>query len=368
MAIRFAQALGLHRECVNRSLPLRDRLLRRRIWRTLFIHDKFHSAALGRPSAIEDGDWDDRDSSDISEEDRLTVEQVNVAAILGDICREVYRPRTISSEAASSLARRLQEWSDNLPQHMTVHTLLHNKSLSAFHRFALNRLHQAHLNAVILLSRPFFFYVVASAVTNQTPAPMPPRKASGTVARLARACLLSAVRSVELVQTLFVDNVIPYRPPFLIYFMFLSGIILLLEAYRDKSFLNSPSISSVKIIMRAFALVDPGASRYIHIFEDMEAAIKGAREKQENIQARDILGELLDGDRPSPMIPHNPSSIGDTRSPSDISLSQFLVDGPSVLVGEGDPTYNFDFESLSYWDSIMVGEGDFRGLLLNPEF
>jgi hypothetical protein len=45
----------------------------------------------------------------------------------------------------------------------------------------------AHLNAVILLTRPFFFYVVTAAVSNhpETSAKTP---RNGTVVRLANAC------------------------------------------------------------------------------------------------------------------------------------------------------------------------------------
>src|ERR1700731_1216979 len=114
MAIRFAEALGMHRTCVNRALPARERLIRQRVWRTLYIHDRFASSALGRPCAIRDLDWDDRETAEEFETDRLSVEMTRISCILGDILRQVYRPRTISSEAASTLARRLQEWSDNL--------------------------------------------------------------------------------------------------------------------------------------------------------------------------------------------------------------------------------------------------------------
>lgn len=366
MAVRFAQALGFHRECVNQSLPPRERLLRRRLWRTLYIHDRFHSAALGRPSAIKDGDWDDRESSDNAEEDRLQVEMTQIAHILGDICDEVYRRRTISSQAASTLARRLQQWSDNLPGNLSLHSLLRNKSLPSWSRHALMRLHMAHLNAVILLSRPFFFFVVAAAVTSQTPSSLPPRgNARGTVARLARACVLAASRSVEMVQTLFVDNARPARPPFLIYFMFLAGLILLLEAYRDKSFLRNPSITSVKIIMRAYVDLDPSAKRFYHIFEDMETAIRDDHEKRETLQARDILGELLSGNS---MIgnPSLPNSVSGT-SPEDLGLAQFMLDSsllnPSM---EGDG-FNFDFDNISYWESMVAGGWDSGGMLFNPE-
>ena len=333
----------------------------------MYIHDRFHSAALGRPSAIKDEDWDDREPSDNAEEDRLQVEMTQIAHILGDICGEVYRRRTISSQAASALARRLQHWSDNLPENLSIHSLLRNKSLPSWNRHALSRLHMAHLNAIILLSRPFFFFVVATAVTSQTPSSIPPRgNARSTVARLARACVLAASRSVEMVQTLFVDNARPARPPFLIYFMFLAGLILLLEAYRDKSFLRNPSITSVKIIMRAYVDLDPSAKRFYRIFEDMETAIRDDHEKRETLQARDILGELLSGN--SMIGDHSLSdSVPDTRSPRDLGLSQFMLDSSLLNPNMEGDGFNFDFDNISYWESMVAGGWDFDGMLFNPE-
>src|SRR5271170_1846387 len=368
MAIRFAQALGLHRQCVNRALPLRDCLLRQRVWRTLYIHDRFHSAALGRPCAIEDGDWDDTEPADESEVDRLSVEMARISSILRDICRQVYRPRTISSEAASGLARRLQQWSDNLPPEMSVHSLLRNKAVPYYDRHVLQRLHLAHLNAVILLTRPFFFYVVATAAASQNPADVQKNHARGTAQRLGQACVLSASRSVEIVQTLFVDNARPLRPPFLIYFMFLAGLILLLDAYRDKSLLLNPSIGSVKIIMASYSHLDPSAKRYHRIFEEMELAIINDKDKQQQSETKTILGELLYGNGNPAREAVSANPIFDTKSPGDISLSQFLMDGTMGFTPGLDDTFNFDFDSSAYWDSMMTEDGDFRGTLLNPEF
>jgi hypothetical protein len=60
--------------------------------------------------------------------------------------------------------------------------------------------------------------------------------------------------------------------------------------------------------------------------------------------------------------------VFDTKSPGDISLSQFLMEGTIGFTPGLDDTFNFDFDSSAYWDSMMAGDGDFRGTLLNPEF
>src|SRR2546423_14381114 len=108
----------MHRSCVNLALPTRERLLRQRVWRAIYIHERFHSSAMGRPCTIEDGDWDDND--DPEGIDRINIELAHVSGILGDILRQVYRPRTITSEAAAALARRLQRWSENLAPDLMI--------------------------------------------------------------------------------------------------------------------------------------------------------------------------------------------------------------------------------------------------------
>src|SRR5579859_7693689 len=127
----------MHRACVNQALPPTERLLRQRVWRTMYIQDRFNSAALGRPMSIHDEDWDDSNPTTPQSVDRLGIEMVRISCIIGDICRQVYRPRTISSDVASTLARRLHEWSNNLPADMTVDSLLRNEGTPARHRHIL---------------------------------------------------------------------------------------------------------------------------------------------------------------------------------------------------------------------------------------
>ncbi|RWA14239.1 hypothetical protein EKO27_g880 [Xylaria grammica] len=56
MAIRSAFALGLHREESLEVFQLEERLVRKSLWKTLFILDRFLSACLGRPTAISEED------------------------------------------------------------------------------------------------------------------------------------------------------------------------------------------------------------------------------------------------------------------------------------------------------------------------
>lgn len=359
MSIRFAQALGIHQSSALQTLPPRERLLRQRVWRTLYTHDRFHSAALGRPNTIQDGDWEDDESDNETQNARLQIQMTRIARLQGDICQQVYRPRTISSEAASALARRLQQWTDELPEEFTVETLIRDTSRVITERYALQRLHMAHLNSVILLTRPFFFYVVTASVSNH-PASAKTAK-NGTVARLANACILSATRLVEMVHTLILaSGGGPARPPFLIYFMLMAGLILLLDAYRDPANLSNLCIRNVNKIMSSYSHQDPSARRYHQIFEMMEAAIRGAQ--REAGPTKDLLSELLSG------MPLNRVRRPANESPGHLSLSQFLIDTPltggtETGLEEGTLDFDFDFDSHSFWDMVRDGQGDFSGMM-----
>ncbi|KAF4624894.1 hypothetical protein G7Y89_g13273 [Cudoniella acicularis] len=56
MAVRSAFALGLHREETMCIFAPADQSIRRNLWRSLFILDRFLAASLGRPTAIRESD------------------------------------------------------------------------------------------------------------------------------------------------------------------------------------------------------------------------------------------------------------------------------------------------------------------------
>jgi hypothetical protein len=150
------QALGMHRSCINCALPTRERLLRQRVWRAIYIHEQFHSSAMGCPCTIEDGDGDDND--DPEGIDWINIELADVSSILGDILWQVYHLSTITSEAATVLAWCLQRWSENPALDLTIDHLLKNKEMSESIWTALLVLWMqlGHLYCIILLTCPFF--------------------------------------------------------------------------------------------------------------------------------------------------------------------------------------------------------------------
>ncbi|KAK9248837.1 fungal-specific transcription factor domain-containing protein [Lipomyces tetrasporus] len=289
-AIRFAQALGMHRKCVNMTFPKPQRIVRQRLWRTLYIQDRFWSSSLGRPLAIDDCDWDDRDATELILLDRTVVELSKLCEIIGDICLLVYRPRSISSSTSQRLATRLREWSDGLPPDIQLSSLHLNtadgRKLSVgsianeesrrqmIRNQGLLRLHLTHLNSIILLTRPFFLLMVA-----KTPSEIPAQ--AKTVSRLSSACVLCAARSVDLVMTFFAQNQQPIRSHLMTYFIFTAGIVLLLESFHQRSSEVESYITRgiflCIFILGHYGKCDPSAKRYRNILQEMDRAARASR-------------------------------------------------------------------------------------------
>ncbi|KAK9471924.1 fungal-specific transcription factor domain-containing protein [Dipodascopsis tothii] len=285
-AIRFAQALGLHRKCVNLTFPKQQRILRRRLWRTLYIQDRFWSSSLGRPLAIDDCDWDDRDTSELQPIDRTVVELSEISEIIGDICLLVYRPQSISSSTSQKLATRLREWSDHLPEDMklaSLNLILADINDGGYERIRsekirnqrLLRLHLTHLNSIILLTRPFFLLMVGHVQ------PATQQNFQKTISRLSSACVLCAARSVDLVMSFFSQNQQPIRSHLMIYYIFTAGIVLLLESFHQRrSEVDSYITRGIFLcifILGYYGKCDPSAKRYRIILQDMDRAARASR-------------------------------------------------------------------------------------------
>ncbi|KAK9449019.1 fungal-specific transcription factor domain-containing protein [Limtongia smithiae] len=282
-AIRFAQALGMHRKCVNMTFAKPQRIMRQRIWRTLYIQDRFWSSSLGRPLAIDDTDWDDRDISELVLLDRTVVELSKLSEIIGDICLLVYRPQSISSSTSQRLATRLREWSDGLPAEIQLSSLSLTSSAGmgadearrlVIRNQGLLRLHLTHLNSIILLTRPFFLLMVA-----KTPTEIPAQ--AKTVSRLSSACVLCAARSVDLVMTFFAQNQQPIRSHLMTYFIFTAGIVLLLESFHQRrseveSYITRGIFLCI-FILGHYGKIDPSAKRYRNILQEMDRAARASR-------------------------------------------------------------------------------------------
>lgn len=226
-AIRMAFALGLHRRGAGRGarVGLLERELRKQVWWTLYMFERFLCSTLGRPSAINDDDVDvNRPSKgllDVSEHTPLghLEQSVSLWRIVGRICKSVYDPiKRPTSEHATTEAflSELNAWYDALPPHLALVS-----PQPPSHRRAVVCLHVEYHQAICLLTRPLLLLKVAGK---------PPRadEHHDALARcnLPNTCVASARTCVELLSQLAADDIFNARTWMDVYYAYTSAMIL----------------------------------------------------------------------------------------------------------------------------------------------
>ncbi|KAL1897713.1 hypothetical protein Sste5346_004021 [Sporothrix stenoceras] len=219
IAVRSAIALGLHREETMVNFTPSEVLLRRNIWKSLYVLDRFIAASLGRPPAISDNDC-----TDVALKDGMMIPQiapigslelpsavgqgnantgglapappssssssihasttgrcskkinnfgfdasVRGCRIIGIILKKMYARRRVSSRATTDIIRQCSGWvkemNEGLRWQRTVEAtaaLNAGKITHIPHAQSIAILHTNlfYCHAVILLTRPFFLFLI----------------------------------------------------------------------------------------------------------------------------------------------------------------------------------------------------------------
>lgn len=175
IAIRLAQALGLHRKAINEKFD--DPVYvthRRRLWRSLFICDRISSINLGRPLAANDYDWDDHTMNFISDPNenfrlKCRAEISKIAQINGRIVENTYQGGVINMKRANELAIELKSWSLNLSTDLDLTNILRKfKSKNNKDNSLLMLVHISQFYGIMLLCRPFLIYAVVKKLKPET--------------------------------------------------------------------------------------------------------------------------------------------------------------------------------------------------------
>lgn len=155
--ISVSHTLGLHLDCSNWSISESEKRLRKRIWATIFMVEKWSSANLGLPSVLQDENstWGEYSEEDPSSS--LFVHFGKLTRILGGILKDLYSVRNYADryrDAPNTIAKvdkyfvALQFWRDELPPEL--------KDMSYIQENELKRngiLHLAELTIAVLLHR-----------------------------------------------------------------------------------------------------------------------------------------------------------------------------------------------------------------------
>ncbi|ORZ08584.1 fungal-specific transcription factor domain-domain-containing protein [Lobosporangium transversale] len=183
IAVRMAQHLGLHRDCLklNPHLPALDREERNRIWWTCFMADKILSTAFGRPQGITENDVDATYPDGIDEEntqieyklegatsmltgpspqsEKKFIYLVSLTRILGRVMASLYSPMSRASSKSKSsmtnpapleqLDKELTDWLLTLPPQLQFRSVQQEPGTFVC------MLHMTFYTVLILLHRPY---------------------------------------------------------------------------------------------------------------------------------------------------------------------------------------------------------------------
>jgi hypothetical protein len=232
MAVRSAFALGLHRE---ETLPIfspSEQNVRRKLWRTLFVLDRFLAASLGRPTSIRESDCSGTTLSTEeqplpqtpfsagSNENFTTTNNLGLEAavrscrVIGVILESVYSSRKISTKVAQEIADSCKKWHKALDPCLNYR---HQRSAIPGQGVAILHVNLLYCHSVVLLTRPFFLFVMNKRHQEVSEERKKPGRRSLTrLEKFGEACVAASSHTIALVQTALESQYLPRRNPFVL--------------------------------------------------------------------------------------------------------------------------------------------------------
>ncbi|KAI5954115.1 hypothetical protein CANMA_004954 [Candida margitis] len=216
-AIRIAQALGLHRRCINNRITDRDILNhRRRLWRSLYVCDCVSSVNLGRPLMINAYDYDDANSM-IDVDNLEEVEQIRIlaqkstsdsAAINAKIVENIFKDGVVNIKRAHILALQLKIWSVQLPKELQLSAAMESQMESGTdpNNYLYVFVHIGQLYGIMTLTRPFLVYVVTRKLKPETKQQV---KDEQSLMNFCKACIKASFLVIKLLKFFVTHN--PHR-------------------------------------------------------------------------------------------------------------------------------------------------------------
>lgn len=223
MAVRSAYALGLHRQETVVIFPVHDRVQRRNVWRSLYVLDRFLGAALGRPTCINEEDCSpdalvtpDKYLKD-NNTDSSSLGGLNAAVrscqVIGIILKKVYAQRRISTKLAQDITEQCKGGPQKYNQNLYWKQAL-SKTIDPSHGMAVLHVNLLYCHAVILLTRPFFLFLMNRLQQEKIGAPRANIRPGSKMEKFSEACVNSAYHTIALVHMAFEAKYLPQRDPF----------------------------------------------------------------------------------------------------------------------------------------------------------
>lgn len=303
MAARSAQALGLHREETMVIFGPEEQQARKNLWRSLFVIDRLLSCSLGRPTAISESDCSGdtlhpaEPSSDsifaqngntranFNETGACALEAaVRSCSVIGQILKQVYQQRKISTRLAQEIADTCKTWPRALP------TVLHWRqasSATASQGVAILHVNLFYCHSIILLTRPFFLYILnmetqrqVSQASSGSRAPRPYLR----MEKFSEACVIASTHTILLVQNAFDAGYLSRRNPAVIYFLFAAALVILSNEFASLYRVDAPDtcIANSINIMSYCAESDQQASRLVYILSSFRDVVAQQRTRRKH--------------------------------------------------------------------------------------
>ena len=378
MAVRSAYAFGLHREETLVIFPPEEQLTRRKIWRSLFILDRFLAVSLGRPVAISEEECSceilrptshallDSPVLDPHQKCAAGLEAtVRSCHVMGTILRTVYQQRKISTELAQGLADQCKEW----PEHLSP--ALHWRQASSENvRQAVAVLHCniTYCHSIILLTRPFFLYLLSGEIQrtrlNADSFPIRPR---GKMQRFSDACMVASEHTVALVQNAYQGGYLPRLNPFPTYSIFTAALIIFANEFARPSVnaLWAQCMQNSITILQYCGEMDPQAKSAANILIEFRDVIQAqANPNPFALSGANFPSPLQTGYSPGPSqtpghqsFPSMPPLPGATVAPAFDSMPSFTTDSSMST------SHQSHGKSSTLAPSQLLDEELFSGLL-----
>jgi hypothetical protein len=228
MAVRSAYALGLHREETMRDViftPTEMRV-RRNLWKTLFILDRFLAATLGRPTAISEDDCSckilpDRDAADVQVICEPGIDPVHASSlnscveashVIGETLK-VFSRRKISTAKVQEIVDMSKNWELASGAH-SYRRLSGGGLANPAHGMASLHVNLLSLHSLILLTRQLFVMHNWMLVEERSGIKKSPHIRESPMARFSEACVVASYRTIKLARSAREDGYLPRRNPF----------------------------------------------------------------------------------------------------------------------------------------------------------
>ncbi|KAK4157989.1 fungal-specific transcription factor domain-containing protein [Chaetomidium leptoderma] len=281
MAVRSAYALGLHREETMRDVIFTpgEMTVRRNLWKTLFILDRFLAATLGRPTAISEDDCSCKilphdDALDLRAIGGLGFDHVHASSlnscvetsrVIG-VTLKVFSRRKISTTKVQEIIDMSRNW-DQASRAQSYRRQSDGGPVNPAHGVASLHVSLLSLHSLILLTRQLFVMHNWMLVEERSGIKKSPQIRESIPARFSEACVVASYKTIKLARAAWEDNYLPRRNPFIVYFIFAASLVILMNQFSSLYYTEdyAETMRDAIDIMEYCAEIDPQARRVLDI-------------------------------------------------------------------------------------------------------